>query len=123
MKPLLKREIDLNLYYLKAAPIDVVKAVMLLQAIEALKNSAFPIHLTVNQFRALIGALPHCDERGTADCLDLDESRPGDDTITPELLQQAWDYLVANNQGGYQRGELHDKYPELVAVLNIPRPQ
>lgn len=121
MKPLLDRELIINVVYLKQKVIDVQGALLLLQSIEALKNSPFPVNtMTVNFFRAVIGAEPHPDERGNALLTDPDVVKPDDATVTPALLQAAWNRLVEKNEGPYLRGELHNKYPELVAVLKIP---
>lgn len=124
MKPLLDREIILNVVYLKQTVIDIPKALLLLQSVQALQNSPFPVNsMSVNFFRALVGASPHPDERGNALLTDPDVVKPGDDMPTAEELQAAWNKLVEKHEGPYQRGELHDKYPELVAALKIPRPQ
>lgn len=119
MKPLLDREIILNVVYLKQKVIDIQAALLLLQSIEALKNSPFPVNnMTVNFFRALVGAAPHPDDRGNALLTDADETRTGDDVVTAELLQAAWAELVANNQGAFDHGDLQLKYPELWAAVN-----
>lgn len=124
MKPILDKEIILNAVYLKQKVIDIQAALLLLQSIHALKDSPFPVNsMTVNFFRGLIGAAPHPDdERGNALLTAPDVVKPGDDVPTAAELQAAWDALVLNKEGAYQRGELHKQYPELVAVLQIPDP-
>lgn len=124
MKPLLDKELILNVVFLKQTVIDIQKALLLLQSVQALKDSQFPVNnMTVNFFRALIGAEPHPDERGEALLTDPDVVKPGDGTVTAEDLQAAWQALVEKQEGPYLRGELHDKYPELVAALQIPKPK
>lgn len=114
MKPILNREIILYNKYLKQEAIDTIKAVALLKAIYELKDSPFPIRLTVNQFRSLVGApAPHPDDRGDADLLAPDEVREGDDVPTKEQLLQMLQLLESNNAGAALRGELQKLYPEL----------
>ena len=118
MKPLLDREIILNVVYLKQTVIDIQKALLLLQSVQALQSSPFPVNaMTVNFFRALVGAEAHPDERGNALLTDPDVVLEGDDVVTPEMLAAAKQALIANNEGAYKRGELQARYPELWAAL------
>lgn len=113
MKPILPKEILINFVYLKKVPIDLPRALMLLVAIWMLKDSPFPIALSVNMFRALINGAPHPDERGNALLLDPDEVREGDDMPTKDELLAARASLEKDNQGLLLRGELQKLYPEL----------
>ena len=124
MKPLLDSEITLNLVYLKQTVINLPATLQLLQAANDLQDHpCFPFpNLSINLFRALIGAQPHPDDRGERKLFDEDEFRPGDDVVSPEMLQFAWAKLLEDNQGPFEKGELHKRYPELVAVLGIPNP-
>lgn len=114
MKPILDREITLYTKYLKQNPVDTLKAVALLRAVYELKDSPFPIRMTVNVFRSLVGCpSPHPDDRGEADLLDPDEVRKGDDVPTKQQLIEMKQLLELNNAGPAARGELSKQLPEL----------
>lgn len=113
MKPFLPKEITLHAAYLGKVPIDLPRAIMLLFAVWMLKDSPFPIKLSVNMFRALVNADPHPDDRGLADLLDPDEEREGDNAPTKDELIAAKAELEKNNQGKLQRGELQKDFAQL----------
>lgn len=124
MKPILDKEILLNVYYLKQTVIDLPAALLLLRSAADLEDHPkFPFpNMPINMFRAIVGAEAHPDDRGLKMLFDPDEHREGDDQPTPEELLKAWNKLLENNEGLFKAGELHRKYPELTSALNIPNP-
>lgn len=115
MKPFLDRE--LQEYALrKHIPFDLPKALLLLLAVWMLKDSPFPIKLSVGLFRAAVNASPHPDDRAGKDLLDPDEVREGDASLTSDQLLAIRADLEANNAGLLEK--LPSMYPELYGLTS-----